>query len=107
MKRQLILIIGILGITTLFSENKIYIYKSSGSLISTAISVVDSISFKNSSTELNIYKTDNTVTNVLISSIDSIKFKDEAIVSYTAPTYSDDYSTMASWTFNASWNLAN
>ena len=107
MKRQLILIIGILGITTLFSENKIYIYKSSGSLISTAISVVDSISFKNSSTELNIYKTNNTVTNVLISSIDSIKFKDEAIVSYTAPTYSDDYSTMASWTFNASWNLAN
>lgn len=107
MKKSLILIVGIFCLTTLYAEDKLFIYKSSGSLISSVISGVDSISFGNNSTELNVYKTDKTVINMLVSSIDSIKFKDEVIVPYTAPTYSDDYSTIASWTFNASWNLAN
>jgi len=107
MKKLVLLIVGVVGVATLFAQEKLYVYKSSGSLISSVISGVDSIAFTNNNTELNIYKTDKTILNMLVANVDSIKFKNEVIVTYTAPAYSDDYAALSSWNYNTSWNLAN
>jgi arabinan endo-1,5-alpha-L-arabinosidase len=107
MKKLVLLIVGVVGVVTLFAQEKLYVYKSSGSLISSVISGVDSIAFANNNTELNIYKTDRTVLNMLVANVDSIKFKNEVTVTYTAPNYSDDYAALSSWAYNSSWNLAN
>lgn len=107
MKRLVLLIVGVVGVATLFAQEKLYVYKSSGSLISSVISGVDSIAFANNNTELNIYKTDNTVLNMLVANVDSIKFKNEVTVTYNPPTYLDDYSAISGWGNNSSWNLAN
>lgn len=107
MKKLVLLIVGVVGVATLFAQEKLYVYKSSGSLISSVISGVDSIAFANNNTELNIYKTDRTVLNMLVANVDSIKFKNEVTVTYTAPAYSDDYAALSSWAYNSSWNLAN
>jgi arabinan endo-1,5-alpha-L-arabinosidase len=107
MKKLVLLIVGVVGVATLFAQEKLYVYKSSGSLISSAISGVDSIAFANNNTELNIYKTDRTVLNMLVANVDSIKFKNEVTVTYNPPTYLDDYSAISGWANNSSWNLAN
>lgn len=107
MKRLVLLIVGVVSVATMFGQEKLYVYKSSGSLISSVISGVDSIAFANNNTELNIYKTDKTVLNMLVTNVDSIKFKNEVTVTYTAPAYSDDYAALSSWAYNSSWNLAN
>jgi arabinan endo-1,5-alpha-L-arabinosidase len=107
MKKTILFVIGIVVIVALFAENKLYIHKTSGSLIGILISKIDSITFGNNSTELNIYKTDTTITNMLVSAVDSIKIVDEQTISYTAPTYADDYSSISSYDNRASWNLGN
>lgn len=107
MKKLLLLIVGVVGVATLFAQEKLYVYKSNGSLISSVISGVDSIAFANNNTELNIYKTDKTVLNMLVAKVDSIKFKNEVTVPYNPPTYLDDYSAISGWANNSSWNLAN
>lgn len=107
MKKLLLLIVGVVSVATLVAQEKLYVYKSSGSLISSGISGVDSIAFANNNTELNIYKTDKTVLNMLVANVDSIKFKNEVTVTYNPPTYLDDYSAISGWVNNSSWNLAN
>jgi arabinan endo-1,5-alpha-L-arabinosidase len=107
MKKLLLLIVGVVSVATLVAQEKLYVYKSSGSLISSVISGVDSIAFANNNTELNIYKTDKTVLNMLVANVDSIKFKNEVTVTYNPPTYLDDYSAISGWVNNSSWNLAN
>ncbi len=107
MKKLVLLIVGVVGVATLFAQEKLYVYKSSGSLISSVISGVDSIAFANNNTELNIYKTDRTVLNMLVANVDSIKFKNEVTLTYNPPTYLDDYSAISGWANNSSWNLAN
>src|ERR1035437_306884 len=107
MKKSGILIIGIFCFATFFAQNKMYIHKTAGSLLGYKVSDVDSIKFASSNTVLSVYKTDSTTTNVTVSSIDSIKFANETAVSYSAPTYADDYSSISSYANRLSWNLGN
>lgn len=107
MKKTVLFVVGIVVIVALFAENKLYIHKTSGSLISILVSKIDSITFGNNNTEMNIYKTDTTVTNMLVSAVDSLNIVDEQAVAYTAPTYADDYSAISSYDNRASWNLGN
>ncbi|MDD4992230.1 MAG: arabinan endo-1,5-alpha-L-arabinosidase [Paludibacter sp.] len=107
MKKTVLFVVGIVVIVALFAENKLYIHKTSGSLISILVSKIDSITFGNNNTEMNIYKTDTTVTNMLVSAVDSLNIVDEQTLAYTAPTYADDYSAISSYDNRASWNLGN
>jgi arabinan endo-1,5-alpha-L-arabinosidase len=107
MRKTILFVVGIVIIVALFAENKLYIHKTNGSLISILVSKIDSITFGNNSAELNIYKTDTTVTNMLISAVDSLNIVDEQAVTYTAPTYADDYSSISSYDNRLSWNLGN
>jgi len=107
MKKTGLFVVGIVVIVALFAENKLYIHKTSGSLISILVSKIDSITFGNNSTELNVYKTDTTVTNMLVSAVDSMNIVNEQVVYYTAPNYADDYSSVSSYANRLSWNLGN
>jgi len=107
MKKTVLFVVAIVVIVALFAENKLYIHKTSGSLISILVSKIDSITFGNNSTELNVYKTDTTVTNMLVSAVDSMNIVNEQAISYTAPSYADDYSSISSYANRAIWNLGN
>lgn len=91
----------------LMSQQKLYVHKSTGSLVNYNISDIDSITFGTNNTQLIIHKTDSTFASILISGIDSIKIFEIQKASYTAPTYADDYSSISGYNFRASWNLAN
>ncbi len=107
MKKTAIILMTIVCFVALYAENKLFIFKPNGSLIGNFVSKIDSIKFGTNNTILQLYKNDNTVTSVSVSTIDSIKITDETSPSYTAPTYSDDYSAISSWSYVNSWNLAN
>lgn len=101
------MILGAICLLALNAENKLYIHKTSGSLISVLVSNVDSITFASNETELNLHKRDSSVTNMIISTIDSVKIVDETIPAYYPPTYADDYSAISSYANRTLWNLAN
>jgi len=107
MKKLLITTIGIICFVSLFAQDKIYIHKTSGSLLGYQVSEIDSIKFLNNNTELTVFKTDKTIISMFVSAVDSIKFASNVAVPYTAPTYADDYSSISSWVYRGNWNLAN
>lgn len=107
MKKSWITTIGVLCLLALFAEDKIYIHKTTGSLLGYKVSEIDSIKFLNNNTELTIYKSDNSITGMFVSTVDSIKFANETAVSYTAPNYADDYASISSYANRGIWNLAN
>jgi arabinan endo-1,5-alpha-L-arabinosidase len=107
MKKTLILSLAILSLANLFAQNRVYVHKTAGSLLGYKISDIDSLKFASSNTQLSVYKTDSSITNVLVSTIDSIKFATETAVSYSAPTYADDYSSISSYSNRLRWNLGN
>ena len=108
MKKQIILS-GLLFafMQTTIAQEKIFIYKSGGSLLSETISNVDSITTSAAKTDLLIHKKDNTVLSFAVNTIDSVNFRTETTVAYTAPAYADDYSAISSWAYRSRWNLAN
>ncbi|MFT3752671.1 MAG: family 43 glycosylhydrolase [Paludibacter sp.] len=107
MKKTFMIVLGILCVATLFAEDKVYIHKKAGSLLGYKVSEIDSLKFANNNTELTIYKGDNTTTAVAITAIDSMKFASETAVSYSAPTYANDYSSISSYSNRLRWNLGN
>ena len=107
MRRLLITTIGIICFVSLSAQDKIYIHKTSGSLLGYQVSEIDSIKFLNNNTELTVFKTDKTIISMFVSAVDSIKFTSNVAVPYTAPTYADDYSSISSWVYRGIWNLAN
>ena len=107
MRRLLITTIGIICFVSLSAQDKIYIHKTSGSLLGYQVSEIDSIKFLNNNTELTVFKTDKTIISMFVSAVDSIKFASNVAVPYTAPTYADDYSSISSWVYRGIWNLAN
>lgn len=107
MKKSAFSLIGILLIVAIFAQDKVYIYKYTGSLLGYYVSEIDSIKFQNSGSDLTIYKTNNSVISMLTSDIDSLKFSNETPVTYYPPTYADDYSSISNWAYRNNWNLAN
>lgn len=109
MKKTRIIILSIIFscILILIADDKMYIHRTNGSLLGYIISQIDSLNFSNSNSVLNIYKSDNANTSIAVTSIDSIKFANESTVSYSPPTYSDDYSSISSYANRFKWNLAN
>ena len=89
MKKQLLTIIGIALIISLFAQKTLNIFKPDLSVLNILISTVDSLKFSNLNTQLDIYNSDKTVTNVPVASTDSITFTDSVslklpIISTTA-----------------------
>ena len=86
MKKQIILS-GLLFafMQTTIAQEKIFIYKSGGSLLSETISNVDSITTSAAKTDLLIHKKNNTVLSFAVNTIDSVNFRTETTVAYTAP----------------------
>lgn len=107
MKKTLVIVLGALCLMTSFAEDKMYIHKKAGSLLGYKVSEIDSVKFTNNNTELTVYKANNTTTGMFITAIDSIKFANETPVSYSAPTYADDYSSISSYSNRLRWNLGN
>ncbi|MFM2290406.1 MAG: hypothetical protein RIS29_219 [Bacteroidota bacterium] len=106
-KKTLISLTALVCLVALFAQDKIYIYRTNGSLLGYLTSAVDSIKLGNSNTNLTIYQSDATTTTVTVASVDSMKFASETTPSYTAPTYADDYSSISSYANRLKWNLAN
>jgi len=109
MKRiLLLLIIAVVGLCAV-AEEKLYIYRSLGSVQSYQKSLIDSLTFSADKLQFKIHRTDNSVVSVLVSGIDSIKIFEIPQISYTAPNYADDYALagISSWTSRSKWNLAN
>ena len=91
MKRVLLLlIIAVVGLCAV-AEEKLYIYRSLGSVQSYQKSLIDSLTFSADKLQFKIHRTDNSVVSVLVSGIDSIKIFEIPQISYTAPNYADDY----------------
>jgi len=107
MKKTFILSLAIFSFANFFAQNRVYVHKTTGSLLGYKVSDIDSLKFTSTNTKLSVYKTDSSVTNVLVSDIDSIKFATETAVSYSAPTYADDYSSISSYSNRLRWNLGN
>lgn len=107
MKKFVFFLLGAICTIALNAENKLYVHKINGGLVSSPISSIDSIKFNTDGTELNLYKTDATVTNMFLSSIDSMKVVNEVVPAYYPPTYADDYSSISSYANRSLWNLAN
>ncbi len=106
-KHFLILALFLIASLVCISQEKIYIYKTGGSLVSETVSDLDSITTSTAKTNLLIHKKDNTVLSFALNGVDSLNFRTESNVAYTAPTYTDDYSSLASWSSRSLWNLAN
>lgn len=92
---------------TAHAQEKTHIYRSTGSLLAINKTDIDSISFDTLQMKLLIHKPDKSTTSLATSTIDSIKFYETPVVSYSPPTYADDYSSISSWTNRTKWNLAN
>ena len=109
MKRVLFwLIITITGLSSA-AEEKLYIYRTLGSVQSYHKSLIDSINFSVDKLQLKVHRTDNSVVSVLVSGIDSIKIFEIPQITYTAPSYADDYALagISSWAWRSKWHLAN
>ncbi len=104
----IILFFSVSVANTIAQEN-LYIYRSTGSLVSFKLTDVDSLTFGTNNTQLIIHKTDASIASILVTGIDSIKIFEIPVIPYSPPTYWDDYSQqgISSWTSRASWNLAN
>ena len=96
MKKQLLTIIGIALIISLFAQKTLNIFKPDLSVLNILISTVDSLKFSNSNTQLDIYNSDKTVTNLPIASTDSITFTDS--VSLKLPIISTTAVSLVSYT---------
>jgi len=107
MRKTILICFLLLCITGLMSQQKLYIHKSTGSLTDYNISDIDSITFGTNNTQLLIHKTDISIVSILISGIDSIKIFEIPFISYTAPSYADDYSSISGYSNRGNWNLAN
>ncbi len=107
MKKLPILVLAVLWITATMAQDKMYIYRTNGSLLGYWISQIDSLKFESNNSILSIFKTDSTTSNTFLSSVDSITFTNETPVSYIAPSYADDYSAVSSYTNRLRWNLGN
>ena len=94
-------------ITSLSAQQQLFVYKTTGSILNFNITGIDSLKITNSNLYLTLYKNDATSTNILIAAIDSMKIFEPQTVTYTAPTYADDYSSISAWAYRANWNLAN
>lgn len=94
-------------INPVISQERVYFYRSTGALQSLNKADIDSITFDTETARLRIHRADETQTNMLISSVDSIKIFELPNVSYSPPTYADDYSSISSWANRIRWNLAN
>lgn len=103
----LLFALAIIQVSTMRADEKMYIYRKNGSMYGYFTNQIDSLNFSNSNTLLNIFKKDKTSQNLTVTSVDSIKFVDESIVSYSPPTYADDYSSVSSFDNRLKWNLGN
>lgn len=107
MKKLPILVWAVLWITATMAQDKMYIYRTNGSLLGYWVSQIDSLKFGSNNSVVRIFKTDSTTSTTFLSSVDSIKFTNETPVSYTAPSYADDYSPVSSYSNRLRWNLGN
>lgn len=93
--------------STLYADERLYIYKSTGSLNAIPTSMIDSVGFDTQLTRLRIYKDDATVAGVLLNTIDSLTVSTLPVTTYIAPTYADDYSGISSYLQRHLWHMAN
>ena len=107
MRKNGLISLLLLCVVAISAQEKLYVHKTTGSLLSYNIAEIDSLNFGTNNTQLLIHKTDQSIVSVLVSGIDSIKIFEIPTVSYTAPTYADDYSSISSYTNRLKWNLAN
>lgn len=109
MKRSTLFIFGCILLINMQAQEKLFVYRTLGSLQAFPVSLIDSITFANEQTEMIIHKTDQSISSLLVSGIDSIKIFEISTVVYNPPTYADDYSLagISGWTSRASWQLAN
>ena len=94
-------------IAFLMSQQKLFVHKSTGSLLNFNITDIDSVTFGSENIQLILHKTDSTFASILISGIDSIKIFEIQKGSYTPPNYTDDYAAISSYSNRGIWNLAN
>jgi arabinan endo-1,5-alpha-L-arabinosidase len=104
---RFIFAITFLFFLTVHAQEKALFYRSTGSLQAFNKADIDSISFDTQQMRLIIHKPDKSTTSLATSTIDSIKFYETPVVSYSPPTYADDYASISSWTNRPNWNLAN
>lgn len=109
MKRSTLFIFGCILLINMQAQEKLFVYRTLGSLQAFPVSLIDSITFANEQTEMIIHKTDQSISSLLVSGIDSIKIFEISTVVYNPPTYADDYSLagISGWTSRTSWQLAN
>jgi arabinan endo-1,5-alpha-L-arabinosidase len=94
-------------IAFLMPQQKLFVHKSTGSLLNFNITDIDSVTFGSENAQLILHKTDSTFASILISGIDSIKIFEIQKGSYTPPNYTDDYAAISSYSNRGIWNLAN
>lgn len=92
---------------SLFAQEKVYIYRSTGSIQSVAREDVDSISFDTIAHSMRVHRKGLSTLEMTTASVDSIKIFELPNQTYNPPVYADDYSSIASWNLRMSWNLAN
>ncbi len=90
-----------------FAQEKVFFHRSTGALQSINKADIDSITFDTISSGLRIHRKNQSITTMPTASIDSIKIFELPVVSYSPPTYTDDYSSISGWTNRLRWNLAN
>lgn len=109
MKRKifLFLIFSVICIC-LYAQNKIVIHRTGNVTYEHFLTNLDSIKFNGTSSFFNFK---NGQQEIPVAEIDSITFlpdeNEELLKNYKAPAYSDDYTSIASWSLRSRWNLAN
>lgn len=96
-----------IAVTVVHSNERLLIFKKSGSLNAVPFSTIDSLGFDSGGVQLQLYKTDASITQIAINTIDSLTIDFPKTDKYTAPTYADDYSSISSYTQRHLWHLAN
>lgn len=76
MKKQLLILVSIIGILALYAQNRLNIHVHNIQVDKVAISAIDSMYINGADTALHIRKLDQTLTTYPISSLDSITFSD-------------------------------
>ena len=74
MKKTILPILLFIGVLSLFAGDYIFIFKTDKSVISLALSAIDSVKFSADQTLLDIHKSDQSVAHYSISELDSITF---------------------------------
>lgn len=76
MKKQLLVLVGIIGIVALFAQNRLNIHQHNVPVEKVALSTIDSMYIGDNDTALIIRKLDQTLKSYSISSLDSLTFSD-------------------------------